>query len=181
MKIYIHNQTNVPNIEGIQNSSVNKIVAYHSSHIFPAADKTFPFSSVGQGIHCGTMQAAKARSQKTGGKHLYEFVFDKSNNAVETMDFGDSWEPGYVIHWLVFFGGVLSEDVWDRYSLVRQEYATQIGSAAARKALDDVLLSALKDANIPYFYYVNEVEDVGSVSYDIFDTSIITSRYIGEL
>ena len=165
MKIYIKNTSKIYSEESID----NKIVAYHASDNPPNPDGSFPFSFNGYtyGIHCGTMAAAKDRAKKTNAQYLYEFTFDKSNNAVEFRDLLENWEPGVIIRQLISMD-ILPSSVWDKHLLAKRNLMPKLGTQEDSPKLDEVLLSALKDANIPYFYYTNDVEDIGSTSFIIF-------------
>ena len=122
------------------------------------------------GIHCGTIEAAKARGYKVINKlvldaaHSYSYYIPK--------DFTDIWASPALVD---FIPGSLKKGY---KSKLIAELRKCSGNSNKYQCYSKLLRDAFLDAGFNLIKYTNEVEDKGSTSYIILDTSIILSQEV---
>lgn len=152
--------------EGFENN-YSQLVVYNGSNTSVNYSQSDINNSRELGIHCGTIEAAKARGYKVINKividaaHAYSYYIDK--------DFTDMWASPALVD---FIPGLSKES---RNNL-RDELRKCAGNSNKYQCYSKILRDAFLDAGYNLIEYTNEVEDRGSRSYIILDTSIILSQ-----
>ena len=132
--------------------------------------KTFDISNSKEiGIHCGTKECAEEVAERNGYKHLCKLTFDNSKCLPVSEDLTATWGSMEIIRVLrkVFN----SDEVTALQNQMRQ-YAD---SASKEIMYSTLIREFILNHGYNVVSYTNEIEDKGSTSYIILDTSVITN------
>ena len=130
--------------------------------------KTFDISDSKEiGIHCGTKECAEEVAKRKGYKHMCKLTFDDSKCLPVSEDLTSIWSSMEIIR-------VLRKSFNSDELTALQNQMRQYADSANKTIMYSTLIREfILNHGYNVISYTNEIEDKGSTSYIILDTSVI--------